>query len=120
MDSELTVLGLFTHGISGFLPNPYFRSYSRFPEPTAAGMMLTGRLDAPTGSTVRRMIDDSLAVEKTGLWGRCYLDGAASRPAPARWRKATSGSTRIATDTAPYLLPTVYDNRPEMFSPPSR
>ena len=32
VDSEMTVLGLFTHRISGFLPNPYFRSYDHFPD----------------------------------------------------------------------------------------
>ena len=46
----------------------------------APGMMLTGRLDAPTGSTVRQMILDSLAAEKSGLWGRCYLDGRGLAP----------------------------------------
>ena len=41
---------------------------------------------------VRRMIDDSLAVEKTGLWGRCYVDGRGLvRRDRIRSRRATSG-----------------------------
>ena len=51
VDSELAVLGLFTRGISGIVPNPTFhRSYVRFTEPMPPGMMFTGRLDAPTGT----------------------------------------------------------------------
>ena len=117
VDSELTMLGLFTRHISGFLPNPFFRSYSHFPDPRCPpGMMLAGRLDAPTGATVRRMIDDALAVEKTGLWGRCYLDRRGLAPGSGPMVEGDVWLTKILTDTAPFLMPTIDDNRPELYS----
>jgi hypothetical protein len=36
--------------------------------------MLVARLDGPTSGDVRRMIDDSISAERTGLWGWTYLD----------------------------------------------
>ena len=116
VDSEMTVLGLFTHRISGFLPNPYFRSYSRFPDARCPpGMMLAGRLDAPDGGTVRRMIDDALATERTGLWGRCYLDRRGMTPGSNPLAEGDVWLTKILTDTAPYLMPTLDDDRPELY-----
>ncbi len=117
VDSELTVLGGFTRAISGYLPNPYFRSYSRFAEARRPpGMMLAGRLDGPTGSIVRRMIEDSLAVEKTGLWGRCYLDGRGYAPGSEPMAEGDAWIARVHDELTPYTLPTVYDNQPAMFS----
>ena len=116
VDSELAVLGLYTRSISGFLPNPYFRSYSRFPDPRCpAGMMLAGRLDGPTGATVRRVIDDSLAAEKNGLWGRCYLDRRGIAPKSGPLAEGDQWLTDLLKNTAPYLLPTVDDNLPAMY-----
>ena len=116
VDSELTVLGLFTRSISGFIPNPYFRSFRRITGTNFPGVMLTGRLDAPTGSTVRQMILDSLAAEKTGLWGRCYLDGRGFAPGSGPMAEGDEWISRIARDRAPFFLPTISDDRPEMFS----
>lgn len=116
VDSELTVLGMFTHSISGFVANPYYRSFRRIVGTNFPGLMLTGRLDAPTGSTVRQMILDSIAVEKTGLWGRCYLDGRGIAPGSGPMAEGDQWITRIASDRAPYFLPTISDNRPELFS----
>jgi uncharacterized protein (TIGR03790 family) len=42
-------------------------------------VLMVSRLDGPTPSTVRRLIDDALFAEKRGLHGRAYFD--------ARWLK---------------------------------
>ncbi len=115
VDSELAVLGMFTRGIAGFQPNPYYRSFSRFADTRFPGIMLTGRLDAPTGSTVRQMILDSLAAEKNGLWGRCYLDGRGIAPNSGPMIEGDQWIDRIAADRAPYFLPTVADHESAMF-----
>src|SRR6266571_965766 len=39
-------------------------------------LLLVCRLDAPSVATVRQMIIDSVAAEKTGLWGRAYVDSS--------------------------------------------
>ena len=115
VDSELAVLGMFTRGIAGFQPNPYYRSFNRFAETHFPGVMLTGRLDAPTGSTVRQMIVDSLAAEKTGLWGRCYLDGRGLAPNSGPLVEGDRWIDRIDSDRAPYFLPTIIDRQSAMF-----
>ncbi|MBA2431766.1 MAG: TIGR03790 family protein [Chthoniobacterales bacterium] len=76
VDSELTVLGRFSREISGALNNLYFKSFRAFMETGDSVQMLVCRLDAPTSATVRRMITDAIETEKTGLWGRAYVDSA--------------------------------------------
>ncbi len=76
VDSELAALGLFTREISGALNNFYYQSYKPIAEFSGAPILLVSRLDAPEAATVRRMITDAIEAEKTGLWGRAYVDGA--------------------------------------------
>src|SRR3954447_14254207 len=76
VDSEIAALGAFSDQISGALPNPYFQSYRAFAEVENSALLLVCRLDAPQAATVRRMITDAIEAEKTGLWGRAYIDGA--------------------------------------------
>lgn len=76
VDSELSTLP--SDGIPkiGFIPNPYFnqKNLASFNQTLANLMILVCRLDAPDPETVRRMMDDALAIEKTELTGRVYLD----------------------------------------------
>ncbi|WP_395751511.1 TIGR03790 family protein [Prosthecobacter sp.] len=75
VDSELTALGLTSPPIQGGLRNPYFEQASRFPHAqNTAGLLIVGRLDGPDDSTVRRMIDDAISAEETGLLGRAVID----------------------------------------------
>lgn len=76
VDSEIAALGAFTEQISGAMPNPYFQSYRAIAEMENSALLLVCRLDAPQVATVRRMITDAIQAEKTGLWGRAYIDGA--------------------------------------------
>jgi uncharacterized protein (TIGR03790 family) len=61
-----------------WLPNKYFAGF----QGKAIGNMpqkvlLVSRLDGPSGTIVRRIIDDSIEVERAGLSGKAYFD--------ARW-----------------------------------
>ncbi len=76
VDSELALLGSPTRQISGPSSNPYFRSFRPIAELKGEPLLLVCRLDAPTAATVERMITDAIAVEKSGLWGRAFVDGA--------------------------------------------
>jgi uncharacterized protein (TIGR03790 family) len=76
VDSEVAALGAFSDQISGPLPNPYFQSYRAITEVDHSAVLLVCRLDAPEVATVRRMITDAIETEKTGLWGRAYIDSA--------------------------------------------
>lgn len=76
VDSEIAALANFSNQISGPLPNPYFQSYRAIAELESSVVLLVCRLDAPQAATVRRMIIDAVETEKSGLWGRAYLDAA--------------------------------------------
>jgi hypothetical protein len=61
--------------IAGPVLNPYYRRFSHIMDIAPAnGPLLVGRLDGPSDAIVRRMIDSSIAAEKSGLWGWAYLD----------------------------------------------
>ncbi len=115
VDSELAVLARFSREISGAVTNPYFQSYrsiADFQDPT---LLLVCRLDAPTAETVRRMIVDSIAAEKNGLWGRAYVDRAHNSGAGLqigdKWLEEIGAQLRkvgvpVVDDDAPAVFPT--------------
>lgn len=74
LDSELMAFGLLEHPAEGPLNNPYYEKSAPFASLPLAPIFLVGRLDGPKPEMVKRMIDDAVAVEKTGLYGRAYVD----------------------------------------------
>jgi uncharacterized protein (TIGR03790 family) len=110
VDSEIAALGAFTDQISGALPNPYFKSYRAMAEVDNSAVLLVCRLDAPDAATVRRMIVDAIEMEKTGLWGRAYVDGAHNTGgglgAGDKWLAEIPPQLRKAG------VPVIYDNAP--------
>ncbi len=75
VDSELCLLGMPESSLLGPWQNPYFAQKQRFNAmKKPPGLLLVGRLDGPSSATVRRMIDDAIAVEKEGLRGRGVID----------------------------------------------
>lgn len=74
VDSELAVLGVMEKPLHGFTRNPYYNSTTEFAKVPLTPMFLVGRLDGPDKPTVQRMIDDAIAAEKTGLYGRAFVD----------------------------------------------
>ena len=113
VDSELAVLAFYSRQISGVTPNPYFQRFSAISNLEDATLLLVCRLDAPTAATVRGMIVDAKATEKSGLWGRAYVDGA---------HKTGTGSaggdewlSEVATQLHKVGIPVVYDDTPAIF-----
>lgn len=114
VDSELATLGMFPPEIGGIVPNPYFRRFTPILDnPVYPGMLLPARLDAPTPSIVRAMIDDSLSAEREGLWGWAYVDG----------RGITSGGLaegdkwmdNLVTSMRARGIPVIFDKSPSTF-----
>ncbi len=117
VDSELAVLGVFSRRISGGLNNPYFRSYQRMRESGIPSLLLVCRLDAPTPALVRRMIDDSLAAEQSGLRGIAYIDARGTADPQLiegdKWLLNAATTTRrkgmpVVMDTGAGLYPESY------------
>ena len=113
VDSELTVLAFMSHQISGLIPNPYFQNFRAIGDFENVTMLLVCRLDAPAAATVRRMIVDAIAAEKSGLWGRAYVDSAHN----------TSGGMEVGDQWLAQItgqlhkvgIPVVYDETPALF-----
>jgi len=74
VDSELAILSI--HDFPLYQPhaNKYFQQDTSFSKLDAPYYMLVGRIDDKSLDNCKRMIDDAIAVEKTGLLGMCYLD----------------------------------------------
>jgi len=107
VDSELSLLGLFSRQISGPTVNPYFQSFRAIQELDGLPLLLVCRLDGPSDAVVRRMIGDAVATEDSGLLGRAYVDGADhSSGALADGDKWLQG---VVKDLRGVGIPTVYD-----------
>lgn len=112
VDSEIAVLARFVPQVSGAAVNPYFQSYRSIMEGESA-VLLVCRLDAPSGATVRQMITDAIETEKTGLWGRAYVDGAHNTGGGLemgdKWLK------EIVDQLHKVGVPVVFDDAPALF-----
>lgn len=115
VDSELAALGYETRIISGAIPNPYYDNFQPIRDAHIPPLMLVCRLDAPTSTIVRQMIDGSLLGEKNGLWGFCYIDKRGLKPgnplfAGDEWMDSAASNARKNG------MPTIVNDRPETFS----
>jgi len=113
VDSEVAALGAFSDQISGPLPNPYFQSYKAIAEVDLSAVLLVCRLDAPQVVTVRRMITDAIETEKTGLWGRAYIDSA--HHAPGGLGVGDQWLAGIRDQLHKVGVPLIYEDTPEIF-----
>lgn len=114
VDSELAALGSFSRQISGLLPNPYFRSFTPALDFNSTPVLLVTRLDAPTASLVRQMIDNALQAEQTGLRGSAYIDQRSIQEQGFKtgdqWLANAAKSARKAG------MPVIMDKKPELFA----
>src|SRR6266446_4438668 len=113
VDSELAVLAFYSRQISGPAPNPYFQSFRAINDIENATLLLVCRLDAPTAATVRGMIVDSIATEKSGLWGRAYVDGA--HKTGTGFAAGDEWLAEVTTQLHKVGNPVVYDDTPAIF-----
>lgn len=113
VDSELSLLGFNHHPISGLIPNPYFQSYRAIRDFANPNLLLVSRLDGPTPEIVRRMITDSIAAEKNGLWGRSYVDSS-HRSAPGA-EMGDKWMTDIVEQMHKAGIPVVFEDTPAVF-----
>ncbi len=80
VDSELALVLSGSYPLAGWLPNPYypaFRHQNGKKTLQRDNVLMVSRIDGPDLATARRLIQDSLTTEKTGLTGRACFD--------ARW-----------------------------------
>lgn len=112
VDSEIAAMGLGMNVTAGALPNPYFGKAVRFTKDSGCeGMLLVGRVDAPSAATVRRMIDDAVAVESRGLLGRAVVDLALRTGGYKEGENWLESCVRSFVQNG---IPTYVDRKPEL------
>ena len=114
VDSELTTLGMPLPSPAGIFPNPYFRRFTPILEdPVYPGLLLPARLDGPTPSIVRAMIDDAIATERSGLYGWSYVDGRGITC--GGYAEGDQWMANLVVSMRAQGLPVIFDNNPPTF-----
>lgn len=103
VDSELAMFGVQEVPAAGALVNRFYKSTKSISDANLPFLILTARIDAPSNKTCERMIRDAEEAEKTGLWGRAYVDIANKFPQGDQWLETVVKSNREAG------IPTVVD-----------
>ena len=121
VDSELALLLAPEYPLERWLPNPFFVGFRNQKHLVKRDdVLIVGRLDGPSAETVRRVIDDTIAVEQQGLQGNAYFDARWKRPEKdavtggyAFYDAALHNAAETLTEYG--QLPVVLDDRPELF-----
>ncbi len=85
VDSELAMFGVEGLPLEGVLQNKFYKSEDSITGVNMPFLVLTARIDAASMATCERMIQDAVRTEKTGLWGRAYVDIANKIPQGDQW-----------------------------------
>ncbi len=114
VDSELAALFALTDERPSVVANPYYRRLTPIlAQPPGASPLLVCRLDAPTADTVRAMIDDAIATEKTGLWGWAYVD--ARNITSGGYKEGDDWLIEVSRSMRQRGIPVISDFSPEIF-----
>lgn len=109
VDSELCILGVEGLPIEGPLRNQYFQNTTPIAEAKMPFLLLVGRIDAHIPEVCLRMIRDAVATERSGLWGRAFVDIAKKIPEGDKWLE------NIIKANTERGIPSVVDRNPETF-----
>ena len=122
-DSELSLVLESNYPILRWLPNYLHYNYDSAPIRQVTRTLMISRLEAPTIELTKALIDKAIAVEKTGLQGKVYLDarGAGSLEGPnpqvgtiPDYDRAVLLANKLISEHT--SLEVVLDNKPELFA----
>lgn len=120
VDSELTLVLAAGYQLSRWLLNPFLVTNDKLPgiDILKRKTVMVGRLDAPSPVMAKRMVDDAVEVEKSGLTGTLYIDARGpndvnSKDSYERYDKHLRNLYRIVKSKS--SLPVVLDNNSELF-----
>ncbi len=113
VDSELSALPLFSGQISGALTNRFFQTYKPIRDFADMPILLVTRLDAPDATRVRKMITDAIETEKSGLWGRAFVDAA--HLSNAGFEVGDTWMSAILEQFHKNGIPVIYEDTPALF-----
>ena len=120
LDSEIALVLENYYPLAGWLKNPYFIGFgNKQLLIDKKNVLMVSRLDAPSETIVKRIIDDSIKAEATGLQGTAYFD--ARWPYPKKKKLSLyeeydkSIHKAAKTVKSSKLLPVVKDETNELF-----
>lgn len=112
VDSELACMGFGLPTPAGPIKNPYAERMSPILDAiTEPGLLLVCRLDAASDKTVRAMIDNGIAAEKTGLWGWAYIDSRGLTE--GAYMEGDNWLSKAAAELRQAGVPVLWDKAPE-------
>jgi uncharacterized protein (TIGR03790 family) len=115
VDSELATAFWPPFSPMGHVANPLQLDYHGDPP---ARTLMTCRLDGPSDQIVRRMIDESAEIERTGLKGVIYIDSRGTGGPDNAYTQYDLQLNRLARLIREHSKVTVVlDTRPELFQP---
>ncbi len=124
LDSEISLVLERNHSLEGWIPNPFFAGYHppQLIEKRDTTLFVS-RLDGPSPQIVRRVIDDSLGAERSGLKGKAYFDARWPRTHEKAGFKGKSGyqyydtSIYRAADVVKtgHTMAVIVNDKPELF-----
>jgi uncharacterized protein (TIGR03790 family) len=121
VDSELTLVLAGPYQLAQWLPNPFLSQYDNFPsiKGIRKATVMVGRLDGPDPEIAKRLVDDAMDVEQSGLSGTFYIDarglpeGPGADPYALYDARLRNLYKIIRTKTS---IPVVLDDKPEVFA----
>ncbi|WP_432821481.1 TIGR03790 family protein [Trichloromonas sp.] len=120
VDSELALVLADDYSLKGWVPNPFFAGFQNQALPVKKkDVRFVARLDGPSKGIVRRMIDDSLLAEASGLSGTAYFDAKDPRSIKEKLEGYAyyDNSLHLAAArvTARQRMPVVVNEKKELF-----
>jgi uncharacterized protein (TIGR03790 family) len=119
VDSELSMVRVQGHPVADWIQNPFFLQFqTQKTEYKKQQVLMVARLDGPDEQIVRRLITDSLEVEKKGLVGTAYFDARwpqPEEPRKLRGYRLYDNAIHEAAKNTQKLLPTIIDEQTGLF-----
>ncbi|VTR97523.1 TIGR03790 family protein [Tuwongella immobilis] len=125
VDSELMLVHWDQYPRNRWVINPLYWQLPVSEQTKAKPILMTCRLDGPTVEIVRRCIDQAIAVERTGLAGKVYVDARGIRyDAKSDTGGGYGGYDESMREMAALLkstgkLDVILNDKPELFTPES-
>ena len=121
VDSELSLLWHDNYDLRRFQPNLLYFQVSPESRSTRPPMLMTCRLDGPSVALIKRLIDQAVETESTGLNGRVYVDARGIKYGADDGGYGYGGYDESMRDMAHLLgqdgkMEVTLDDRPELFA----
>ncbi|MGV1099961.1 TIGR03790 family protein [Thiovibrio sp. JS02] len=120
LDSELALVRLGNYPLPGWQMNPLFLGQGKEAALPKERLLLTGRIDGPDEKVAKRIVDDSIRAEETGLRGTAYFDAQWKHPKNKEKLSGYAFYDKSLHETARLLsekgFPVELDSKPELFA----